>query len=99
MAPPRGVAVAYPDGTGIYRGKRYWNDGRMPDGPDETRRSAALIDERMARGWVDPQHVYVTGRSNGTGMTNKPAAIAPVAGSIGLSMSAPNPASPGCRCG
>ncbi len=80
--------VAYPDAIGIYKNRLYWNDSRVPE-VDDVKFISALIDELICR-YIDPRHVYVTGYSNGGGMANflgsaisdKIAAIAPVAGTI-----------------
>ncbi len=84
------IAV-YPNAIGIYKGKLYWNDGRIPE-VDDLRFIGALIDELAAKYGVDTKRVYVTGISNGAGMANRVgielagriSAIAPVAGTIGV---------------
>jgi polyhydroxybutyrate depolymerase len=83
--------AVYPDAIGVYRDKRYWNDGRVPE-VDDVKFIGMLIDELVRSFAADPARVYVTGISNGASMTNRLgvalaeriAAIAPVAGTIGV---------------
>lgn len=87
----KGFICVYPNAIGLYKGKLYWNDGRVPE-VDDVGFISALIDELIAKLGVDPRRIYVTGISNGASMTNriglnladKIAAIAPVAGTIGF---------------
>lgn len=96
LADEQGFVVAYPDGIG-----RTWNDGRglesfpaMKRGVDDVGFISAMIDELVARANVDPSRVYVTGISNGGHMahrlgfelSDKIAAIAPVAANIPASV-------------
>jgi|GEM_PF-124880 len=89
-ADQNGFIAAYPDAIGLYKGKLYWNDGRVPE-VNDTAFISALIDEAVRRFHADPERVYVTGYSNGASMANRVgielsgriAAIAPVAGTIG----------------
>lgn len=91
LADRESFAAVYPDSFGLYQGKPYWNDGRLPD-VDDVKFIGALIDELTTNGPADPGRIYVTGISNGASMTNrvaielagKIAAVAPVAGTIGL---------------
>lgn len=91
VADKHGFAVVYPDGIG--RMWRFWEnlDGRVAAGsPDDVGFIAALIDQLVQTKVADPRRVYVTGISNGGFMSNrlgcslsdKVAAIAPVAGSM-----------------
>jgi polyhydroxybutyrate depolymerase len=83
-AKPRGFAVAYPDAEG-----KFWQ--LAPSGEqahDDIAFIRSLIDQLEATTCVDPERVYVTGVSNGGGLTarlgcelsERIAAIAPVAG-------------------
>lgn len=88
-ADDKNFVVVYPDAIGIYKGRLYWNDSRVPE-VDDVAFISALIDELIIRENIDPRRVYVAGYSNGGGMANflgvaisdKIAAIAPVAGTI-----------------
>jgi len=90
LADQKNFVAVYPDAIGIDQGSVYWNDGRVPD-VDDVHFISALIDELQAKLGIDPKRVYVTGISNGASMTdrlavelsNKIAAVAPVAGTIG----------------
>jgi polyhydroxybutyrate depolymerase len=100
-----GFVVVYPDGVG-----RSWNDGRglqsfqaMHDNIDDVGFIAALIDSLSEQYSVDRSRVYVTGISNGGHMSHRLgvelsdriAAIAPVAASMPLSVSkSPAPSKP-----
>jgi polyhydroxybutyrate depolymerase len=91
LADHEGFIVAYPNAIGVYHEKLYWNDGRVPE-VDDVGFIRRLIDELVGRLGVDPARVYVTGFSNGASMSNrlgvelgdKLAAIAPVAGTLGI---------------
>lgn len=91
VADAHGFTVVYPEAVGVYRGKVYWNDGRVPS-VNDVGFISALIDELVTYAHIDGRRVYVTGFSNGASMTNKLgveleekiAAIAPVAGTIGV---------------
>jgi len=91
IADKHGFAVVYPDGLG--RMWRFWEnlDGKIANGStDDVGFIAALIDQFVKEGLVDRRRVYATGISNGGYMSNrlgcslsdKIAAIAPVAGSM-----------------
>jgi polyhydroxybutyrate depolymerase len=98
LADKEDFLVVYPDGI-----DKHWNDGR-PDTPDKTHREktddvgfiASLIDVLARDHAVDPKRVYVTGISNGAMMTHrlaadlpgKIAAIAPIAGSVPVGLTA-----------
>jgi polyhydroxybutyrate depolymerase len=85
----KGFIVVYPAGI-----NRSWNDGRPMRGRtyDDVGFLAALIDELVQKYNADAKRVYVTGMSNGGFMSfalacripQKIAAIAPVAGSMGV---------------
>lgn len=92
-----GFIVVYPDGVG-----RSWNDGRdlqsfqaMRDNIDDVGFIAALIDSLSEQHSIDRSRVYATGISNGGHMSHRLgvelsdriAAIAPVAASMPLSVS------------
>lgn len=101
QADAAGFFVAAPDGLPARPGlpasfllnPRLWNSGQLvPGNPrsqvDDIAFFRALLDELARRLPVDPQRVYVTGHSNGAGMTfrlgaelsDRFAALAPVAG-------------------
>lgn len=83
--------VVYPTAIGKFKGKLYWNDGRVPE-VDDVSFISQLIDTLSKDFRIDPRRVYATGYSNGASMTNrlgmelsdKIAAIAPVAGTVGV---------------
>jgi len=92
LADDRGFVVVYPDGI-----DKHWNDGRESEGTGSNKKNiddvgfiAALIDNLVKEVNIDPEHVYVTGMSNGAIMSyrlgcelsEKITAIAPVAGNI-----------------
>ncbi|GAB0107404.1 PHB depolymerase family esterase [Nocardia sp. JMUB6875] len=91
LSDANGFIAVYPDGY-----ERSWNDGRGDDtnagaaGIDDVGFVAAVIDRIIANDGVDPARVYATGMSNGGMFTehlgchlsNKLAAIAPVAGPL-----------------
>lgn len=91
LADREGFVVVYPNAIGLYRGKPYWNDGRVP-AVDDVGFIRQLIDELAHKYRIDRARVYITGFSNGASMTNrlgvelgdKIAAIAPVAGTLGI---------------
>ncbi len=91
VADKHGFAVVYPDGIG--RMWRFWEDldGKIAMGStDDVGFIAALIDQLVQDGLVDRRRVYACGISNGGYMSNrlgvslsdKIAAIGPVAGSM-----------------
>jgi polyhydroxybutyrate depolymerase len=100
LADREGFLAVYPEATGRYRDKLYWNDGRVPE-VDDVGFIGAVIDDLVVRDGADPKRIYLTGISNGASMTNRVAielaeriaAIAPVAGTIAVRSAAQ--ASPG----
>jgi len=83
--PAHGYLVATPQGTGT---PAFWNIFPKLAQPDDVGFARALIAHLEASGCADPHRVYVTGISNGAGLsaylgctlTDQLAAIAPVAG-------------------
>jgi polyhydroxybutyrate depolymerase len=88
----RGFIVAYPNGVGSS-----WNGGvccgtAASSGVDDVGFVSALIDELSKTYCIDPKRVFATGMSNGGFMSNRLgcelsdriAAIAPVAGILGI---------------
>jgi polyhydroxybutyrate depolymerase len=95
LAAREGFALALPEGLPPHPGQppkfltnpQRWNDG--PEGAtDDVAFLAALIDDVGTRAGTDPRRVYLSGFSNGAGMTfraaaglaDRLAAVAPVAG-------------------
>jgi polyhydroxybutyrate depolymerase len=98
----RGFLVAYPYGV-----LSSWNAGQCcgtawADAVDDVGFVRALLDELAERYCVDPRRVFATGMSNGgflshrlgCELADRLAAIAPVAGVLGLSSEACQPARP-----
>ncbi len=96
-AEAQGFLIAYPDGIG-----RTWNGGACCNPAsrqniDDVAFISALIDELRGRYDIDPKRVFVTGHSNGAIMafrlacelSDKIAAIVPVAGSLEVPSCAP----------
>lgn len=91
LADAEGFVVVYPKGK-----KRRWSDGRIPDEVDDVGFTVALIDHAVAEYSVDERRVYATGISNGGFMSHRVgcdlgdriAAIAPVAGTMSVELSA-----------
>ena len=92
-----GFAVVFPEGTGRFRRLLTWNAGRccayaQRKGVDDVGAVAALLDDLSRIVPVDPRRVYATGISNGAMMSyrlacelsDRIAAIAPVAGTMNL---------------
>jgi len=90
LSDKKGFIVIYPDGI-----DKHWNDGRNEmsdpkDNPDDVGFISALINDLIKKYNANPKRVYVTGMSNGAIMSyrlgcelsDKIAAIAPVAGNI-----------------
>jgi polyhydroxybutyrate depolymerase len=90
-----GFWVAYPDGTKGLGGGFTWNGGdccgaAMRKKIDDVDFIEELIRELTEPGWVDPRRVYATGISNGAifsyrlgcELSDKIAAIAPIAGAL-----------------
>lgn len=98
LAVPRGVIVVYPTGSGKFtrmKKLKTWNAEHccgyaMENDIDDIGFIGALIDGLVAHDNADPKRIYVTGMSNGAMMTHrlgialsdKIAAIAPVAGGM-----------------
>lgn len=85
LADREGFVVVYPDGI-----EKSWNDGRIGKEIDDVGFISTLIDRLIKEYNIDPKRIYVTGMSNGAIMsyrlacelTEKIAAIAPVAGNM-----------------
>jgi polyhydroxybutyrate depolymerase len=91
-----GFAVVYPEGVPVRTGKvpkfltnpQEWTDGSGRGGRDDVGFLTAVLDDVAGRTDIDPHRVFMTGFSNGAGMTfrfaaeraDRLAAIAPVAG-------------------
>jgi polyhydroxybutyrate depolymerase len=101
-ADSRGFVVAYPDGLDAS-----WNAGvccgtSARNGVDDVGFARAVIDDIAARGCIDRSRVYATGMSNGGFLSHRLAceasdliaAIAPVAGVLGIDSSACTPSRP-----
>jgi polyhydroxybutyrate depolymerase len=98
LADREGFLAVYPAGTGRFgRHLLTWNSGNccayaMNQGVDDTAFLSALIDRLVSEGRADPARVFATGLSNGAMMAHrlgceaadKVAAIAPVAGAVGV---------------
>ena len=106
IAEREGFVVVYPAGTGVGRFLLTWNAGRECCGRalalevDDVGFTRAVVDDLARRVAVDRARVYVTGHSNGAGMTYRlaaeapdlVAAIAPVAGaSMGIARTSAEP--------
>ncbi len=96
-----GFLVAYPSGTGIGPFLT-WNagtffEGRRNDRTDDVKFLSRVIDDLSSIAGVDPHRVYATGMSNGGMMcyrlaaelSDRIAAIAPVAGTVAIAESRP----------
>ena len=96
-----GFIAVYPNGTGTHS-SFFWNGGNccgsaMQNKVDDVAFIDALLDDLMRAYPVDAQRVYATGMSNGAIMayrlaselSDRIAAIAPVAGSVGTEISQP----------
>lgn len=91
-----GFIAVYPQGTSLSGGPD-WNIGQFPDyypnGPDDVGFINEIINRLEQKYKIDPKRIYITGFSAGAHMTNflgaelsdRIAAIAPVAGSVGSS--------------
>jgi len=96
--PAHGYLVATPQGTGT---PAFWNIFPKLAQPDDVGLAKTLIGQLEASACADPHRVYVTGISNGAGLsaylgctlTRQLAAIAPVAG-INLYAGCPRPRTP-----
>lgn len=100
VADSEGFAVAYPQGSG---GVPSWNAGACcgaaaQDGIDDVGFVSAVLDHVSTRLCIDPRRVYSTGLSNGgflshrlaCELSDRIAAIAPVAGVIGIAECEPS---------
>jgi len=89
--------VVYPNGTGKNGVIFVWNSGNFPGDVEEEKRDDVgftrnLLDDLATVANIDPKRVYATGLSNGGMMchrlgvelSDRIAAIAPVAGALGL---------------
>jgi polyhydroxybutyrate depolymerase len=96
-----GFVAVYPNGTGS-RSSLFWNGGNccgsaMEDNVDDVAFISALLDDLTRAYPVDPRRIYATGMSNGAIMayrlaselSNRIAAIAPVAGAVGTQINQP----------
>ncbi len=96
LADREGFLVVYPEGTGPFEGRlQTWNAGgccgsAVRDNVDDVGFVRRLLDDLARRQAYDPARVYATGLSNGAmmayrlgaEMSDRIAAIAPVAGAI-----------------
>lgn len=92
VADKHGFIAVYPRGL-----DKHWNDGRSgdPNQPDDVAFVSQLIDTLASTYSIDSKRVYATGISNGAifslrlacDLSDKIAAVAPVAGSIPVSLS------------
>lgn len=102
-----GFLVVYPNGTGRNGLVFTWNSGGIPSAVEEAKRddvkfTALLLDELATVANVDPRRVFATGISNGGMMchrlavelSDRIAAIAPVAGTLALEKPMPMRAVP-----
>lgn len=107
-ADKEGLVVVYPNGSGRLRTRLLtWNSGNccgyaMDKNVDDVGFIRSLIDELVKTRAIDPKRIFVTGMSNGGMMTyrlgcelsDKIAAIAPVAGALNVENCQPaNPVS------
>ncbi len=96
-----GFIAVYPNGTGVHS-SFFWNGGNccgsaMKNNVDDVAFINALLDDLMRAYPVDARRVYATGMSNGAIMayrlaselSDRIAAVAPVAGSVGTEISQP----------
>jgi polyhydroxybutyrate depolymerase len=88
-----GFLVVYPIGTGTTPMFRYWDSGGVKGRPsDDVGYIVQVLDDLATVATIDPKRVYATGMSNGAMMchrlaaelSDRIAAIAPVAGSLAL---------------
>lgn len=99
VADREGFITVYPDGTGVLA---TWNGGlccgrAVQDGVDDVAFVSALLDHLEGALCIDRRRVFASGMSNGAIMSHRLAcelseriaAIAPVAGTIGVSTCAP----------
>jgi len=107
VADREGFLVAYPTGTKGLLGGHTWNGGdccgpAMRQNVDDVGFTRRIIDTLVDEGCVDPDRVYATGISNGAIFTyrlgcelsDKIAAIAPIAGALMLKQCSPERAVP-----
>ncbi len=104
LADREGFIAVFPAGTGLLsRHLLTWNSGNccgwaMKGNVDDVGFLSALIDKYVQDGRADPKRVFATGLSNGAMMAHRLAceradllaAIAPVAGAIGIPRCAPS---------
>lgn len=97
-----GFIAVYPDGTGAVGVLLTWNSGGLKGGsaegkPDDVKYIARLLDDLAGVVNIDARRVYATGMSNGGMMcyrlaaelSDRIAAIAPVAGTMGIENATP----------
>src|SRR5262245_17756757 len=96
-----GFVAVYPDGTGTTKVMLFWNAGTTRikglDQADDVAFTARLLDDLVGVINVDPRRVYATGLSNGgmlcyrlaAELSDRIAAIAPVAGTMAIDKAAP----------
>ncbi len=97
LADDKNFVVVYPNGTGLGETLLTWNagkwNGRLPmSRPDDVKYLGAVLDDVAACVNVDDKRIYATGLSNGgmmsyrlaAEMSDRIAAIAPVAGTLCL---------------
>ncbi|MGA2035196.1 MAG: PHB depolymerase family esterase [Thermoguttaceae bacterium] len=92
-----GFVVVYPEGTGFGGLLLTWNADARADEPDDTAFISRVLDDLENVVRVDRKRVYATGMSNGGMMcyrlaaelSDRIAAIAPVAGTLALEKCAP----------
>jgi polyhydroxybutyrate depolymerase len=86
-----GFIAVYPDGVMDVDANRYWNSvGNVGKSPDDVLFVSLVLDQLQHSACVDPRRIFVTGFSNGGGMTgvlmcrlsHRIAAFAPVAGNF-----------------
>lgn len=100
VADKEGFVVVYPEGTGVLEGKlQTWNaggccGGAVRDRADDVGFVRRLLEDLARRQAYDPARVYATGLENGAMMSyrlasdlsDRIAAIAPVAGTIAVEL-------------
>jgi polyhydroxybutyrate depolymerase len=97
-----GFIVVYPNGTGAGGLLLTWNSGGMPSKVDDVGYLRKVLDDAASCVNVDQQRIYATGLSNGAmmcyrlanEMSDRIAAIAPVAGTLAIDNYRPKRAVP-----